>query len=302
MESTRLLSADDWVQRVFDVNRYKTPSGARSPYKPLLLLWLIGRVANGDGSAVTFRDAEESVAKLLAPHAIASTRPEPAIPFAALASDAELWSVTLASETPFGATDWSRRRNPRFLRDESATGRLAPRFFAALGDDGIRDRVVNELLMSEFPESIHAQILIDVGLAQHVRLHSTAHDPRFQRSVLTAYGLRCAVCGFGVAVSSRSLAIGLNTTHIKMPSKGGPHEIVNGLLLCDLHRSMFDWGVLGIDERHHICVSDHMTSSDTTGTTALLPLQDTPLRRPRRRSEQPSPDYLAWHRQYIFKH
>lgn len=297
-----LLSADDWVRRILEVNRYKAPSGTRSPYKPLLLLWLIGRVANGHGSAVMFRDAEESLARLLAPHAIASTKPQPAIPFAALANDPALWSVTLANGDAFDTVPRPSRRNARFLRDESATGRLAPRFVAALGDGELRDRVANELLMGEFPESLHPHILTEVGLARHVRLHRPTQDPEFRRNVMDAYGRRCAMCGFSIAMSNRSLAVGLEAAHIKMPSKGGPYEVANGMLLCELHRSMFDWGALGIDEHNRISVSSQMTSSDAVGLTSLLPLQDRPLRCPHRQAEHPSPDYIAWHRQHIFKH
>lgn len=302
MQTPGLLSADAWAQRVLSVIKYQAPSGARAPYKPLLMLWLIGRVMTGGGSAVTFREAEEPLAGLLAPHAIASSTPQPAIPFAALASDSELWSVNLASGVDFGSVPWPSRRNARFLRDESATGHLAPRFFAALGDGGVRDRVVNELLFSEFPEALHRHILAEVGLAHHVPLHRPADDPEFRRRIMRAYDMRCAMCGFGVAIGSQSLTIGLETAHIKMPSKGGPHEVDNGLLLCNGHRTMFDWGALGIDTERRICVSEAVVAATVAEGASLLSLQHRPIRCSHRTEDRPSREYTEWHRANIFKH
>ncbi|MXV88009.1 MAG: hypothetical protein F4117_07925 [Acidimicrobiales bacterium] len=302
MRSLGLLNADDWTQRVLGVARYQAPSGARSPYKPLLLLWLIGRVTNGSGSSVTFREAEEPLANLLTPHAIASTTPQPAVPFAALASDPELWSVHLASGADFGSFPWPSRRNARFLRAESATGQLAPRFFAALGDRRLRDRVVNELLFSEFPKALHRHILTEVGLNHHVLLHHPADDPEFRRRVIRAYDMRCAMCGFGMAIGKQSLTIGLEAAHIKMPSKGGPYEVDNGLLLCDGHRTMFDWGALGIDSERRICVSEAIVAATPVQGDALSALRGRPIRCSHRTENRPSREYTEWHRANIFKH
>lgn len=174
--------SDVWIDRVLQMTRFRAKSGTRAPYKPLLLLWLVGRLANGRGNAATFVEAEDEVGRLLSSHRVAVTPPSAANPFVYMASDAELWSVRTSDGDDIRAMPQRIRENSKFLR-EHATGRLAPRFAAALADHELRDHLVGELLRSEFPETLHEGILAEVGLAQHVRLASTPRDPKFQRIV-----------------------------------------------------------------------------------------------------------------------
>ena len=47
-EAEAASEADYWVKRVKSIGRFKVKDNdKRAPYKPLLLLWLIGRVAGG---------------------------------------------------------------------------------------------------------------------------------------------------------------------------------------------------------------------------------------------------------------
>ena len=51
--------ADYWVERVQSIRRFTVrEADVRAPYKPLLLLWMIGRVAAGQAAEVSFKDAE----------------------------------------------------------------------------------------------------------------------------------------------------------------------------------------------------------------------------------------------------
>ena len=58
-EVETVRQADYWVESVRSIRRFtRRDKDARAPYKPLLLLWLIGRLAAGQAVEVSFKDAE----------------------------------------------------------------------------------------------------------------------------------------------------------------------------------------------------------------------------------------------------
>jgi len=296
--TARKFGAEDWVRRIREMTRYKTKAGTRAPYKPLLLLWLIGRVANGEGTSVTFAESEQAVAELLASHALAATVPQARYPFVYLASDAELWSVRNLAGEDISAMPQHVRENTKYLRNE-ATGQVAPRFAAALGDRELRNQLVNELLQSEFPETLHGGILTEVGLTQHIQLASTPRDPRFQRVVPMAYEYRCSFCEFGALM--RGDHLGLDAAHIRMHSKAGSSTVDNGILLCALHHRLFDKGALGMDGDLRILVSQQLTIVDNLSSRSLLDLSGRRIRLPQRGYDPPAIENIEWHHENLFR-
>lgn len=290
--------SDAWVDRVLQTTRYRTTSGTRAPYKPLLLLWLVGRLANGRGTAATFVEAEDEVGRLLSSHRVAVTSPSAANPFVYLASDAELWSVCTAEGDDIRAMPQRVRENSKYLR-EHAIGRLAPRFAAALADHELRDRLVGALLRGEFPETLHESILAEVGLAQHVRLASTPRDPKFQKVVPMAYEFRCAFCDFSALMLGEH--VGLDAAHVRMHSKDGPSTIDNGILLCALHHRLFDRGALGLDEDRRILVSQQLSITDGRSNRSLLDLAGRRMRLPQSAYVPPAIEHIEWHHENLFK-
>ncbi len=73
-------------------------------------------------------------------------------------------------------------------------------------------------------------------------------DARFSRSVLLAYGQRCAVCGLRLGL--------LDAAHIVTVRAGSTDEITNGLALCPTHHRAYDRGILGIDPEYSIFVNE----------------------------------------------
>jgi len=290
--------SDVWIDRVLQTTRFRAKSGTRAPYKPLLLLWLVGRLANGRGNATTFVEAEDEVGRLLSSHRVAVTPPSAANPFVYLASDAELWSVRTSDGDDIRDMPQRIRENSKFLR-EHATGRLAPRFAAALADHELRDRLVGELLRSEFPETLHESILAEVGLAQHVRLASTPRDPKFQRVVPMAYEFRCSFCDFGALMLGKH--VGLDAAHIRMHRRDGPSTVDNGILLCALHHRLFDNGALGLDEHRCILVSQQLSVVDSLWHRSLLDLSGRRMRLPQRAYQPPAIEHIEWHHENLFK-
>lgn len=65
--------------------------GKRAPYQYVVLLWAFARASRGEEGMERFNDVREELAGLLAPFAIATTTPDPAMPWAALANNEDLW-------------------------------------------------------------------------------------------------------------------------------------------------------------------------------------------------------------------
>ncbi len=119
----------------------------------------------------------------------------------------------------------------------------------------------------------------------------------FRSTVLSAYGGRCCVTGLSVS----SL---LTASHI-VPWRDDPHNRVNprnGLLLCALHDRAFDAGLMTVAEDFTVLVSEAMLSvaaADPFLASTLAACQGEPIRLPDK--FWPAGDFLAYHRQHIFR-
>jgi putative restriction endonuclease len=129
------------------------------------------------------------------------------------------------------------------------TGSFSKPIYDALKrDPALLWSIANELLESNFPGSIHEDILAAVGLDDDVLQHShRGRDPMFRTRVLTAYEHRCSVCNYDVRLGITPL--GLEAAHIKWHQAGGPCIESNGLALCSIQNKMFDRGVFTLSER-----------------------------------------------------
>jgi putative restriction endonuclease len=115
----------------------------------------------------------------------------------------------------------------------------------------------------------------------------------FRVSVTDSYERRCAVTG------ERTLPI-LDAAHIKSYAAGGEHVSSNGLLLrTDIHR-LFDLGYVTVDPDRRFVVSRRLKEDFDNGKH-YYGLEGSLIRSPLDRSAIPSPDALAWHREYRFR-
>lgn len=115
----------------------------------------------------------------------------------------------------------------------------------------------------------------------------------FRVAVTDAYGRACAITG------EHSLPA-LEAAHIRPYKHDGPHEVSNGLLLrADLHR-LFDQGYLTVTPDLRLRVSGRLREDYDNGKT-YYPLDKQTLKIPGTPSELPSPDYLVWHNEHIYR-
>ena len=92
-EAEAAVRADYWVGRVQSIRRFTSKNkDARAPYKPLLLLWLIGRLAAGHPAEVSFKESELDLKLLMYRYRLGRSI-RVGVPFVYLGSNPELWRV-----------------------------------------------------------------------------------------------------------------------------------------------------------------------------------------------------------------
>lgn len=116
----------------------------------------------------------------------------------------------------------------------------------------------------------------------------------FRVLVTDAYERRCAVTG------ERTLPT-LEAAHIKPYAESGPHRVTNGLLLrSDWHR-LFDDGYVTITPEQRIEVSRRIREEYENGREYYRHHGRELASVPGEPWERPSPDFLAWHNERIYK-
>lgn len=115
------------------------------------------------------------------------------------------------------------------------------------------------------------------------------HQHQFRRTVLMAYGNRCAICRLGHVRL-------LDAAHI-LPDKDplGEPLVSNGLGLCKIHHSAYDARIIGIDSDARVHVNEDVLQ-EKDGPMLRHGLQEvhsSKLTLPRRVEERPNREYLA---------
>lgn len=115
----------------------------------------------------------------------------------------------------------------------------------------------------------------------------------FRVMVTDAYARSCTVTG------ERALPV-LQAAHIRPVKDGGAHRLDNGLLLrADLH-ALFDRGYMTVTPKHKVLVSQKLKEDFDNGEP-YYPFHNTLIRVPEREVEKPSPEFLAWHADTVFR-
>ncbi len=116
----------------------------------------------------------------------------------------------------------------------------------------------------------------------------------FRAMVTTAYNRRCAITG------EKTLPV-LEAAHIKPYSESGANLTKNGLLLrSDMH-ILFDQGYMTVSDDHHLEVSRRIREEYENGRE-YYGYHGKPLSNlPQNLIDRPSPAFLNWHREQVFK-
>jgi putative restriction endonuclease len=289
-----------WLERVGGIKQWRR-AGERAPHKPLLLLYLLGRLQRTGETGVRYADAEPDLQALLDEFG-PPRKTSPAYPFHHLQSDG-LWRVRGDGGAEVG-TSVQRLRT-------LGSGELDAGFAQALTmDPGLAALVARSLLDANFPETLHPDICAMVGLdldvlereaAQHrVReLARRRRDPTFRSRVLVAYEYRCAMCGYDGRLGATTVA--LDAAHVRWHAFDGPDDLENAVCLCTLHHKLFDLGAIGISDERSVAVSAQFVGRGEVAERLVTHLVGHRLHEPQPGMPAPIDDHVGWHQREVFR-
>ena len=296
----------DWLARVADIRQW-AQRGMRAPHKPLLLLHAIAQLHNDRTSRLAYDQLGPRLRVWLDEFGPQRKTQHPEQPFWRLKNDEGLWSVR--SAVPIQ----SDQPSDRALREAKAVGSLASDFASAMLDDpALMLAAVRLLLVSNWPESLHASICESVGLdmdgietslaqrrTRELPMPERRRDPEFRIKVLRAYEYRCAMCGFDGRLDSTT--VGLEAAHIQWWAEDGPDVIPNGLSLCAMHHQLFDRGVLGLSSDREVMVSALFVGRDSAAESMVTSLAGRELLLPRDDKDAVAEPHRSWHETQVFR-
>ena len=280
----------------------------RAPHKPLLVIWAIGRCLKGEPRLVPFSLVDSELTRLLRRFGPHRRTIHTDYPFWRLQND-DVWeidsphSVRLTNSGNAYKTD---------LLDNNIHGGLIESDYDRLRDNpSLALVIVNALLAAHFPYSLHDDILRAVGFDEqgdsprisdfegsYATRRYRQRDNAFRKMMLTAYGNQCAVCEFSVRLNGSPVAI--EAAHIHWHAAAGPSEARNGIVLCSLHHSLFDYGAFTLLPDLKVFVSDAAKGQGVQealgkyhGAYLHIFPKDTQLR--------PASKFLEWHTREVFR-
>ncbi|WP_243355797.1 phosphorothioated DNA-binding restriction endonuclease [Bacillus litorisediminis] len=261
----------------------------RAPHKPLLILYALSRFNAGKDRFIPYKEVREVLSNLLIDFGPKRKSYHPEEPFVRLQRDG-IWELNIEVD----------RSNPsnKLLLENGVSGGFTEEVINALKDNpGLVYEIANIVLENHFPETLHDDILRQVGL-DLVYQGKRQRDPRFREKILRAYEYSCAVCGFNVRLGNN--LVGVEAAHIKWHQAGGPDTEENGIALCSMHHKLFDRGVFTLTDSRILLVSEE--ANGTNGFEEwLMRFHGQTIRTPIHPAYRPEISYVNWHVREVFR-
>lgn len=271
-------------------------SGERAPHKPLLVLYALGKLLHTQNRMISYEEIDKNLDLLLREFGPARLNYRTEYPFWRLQND-KVWEVSGADKVELNRSGDPRKSD---LMNYKVAGGFPEHLYAKFQmDKKMVFKIVQELLDSNFPTSIHEDILQSVGIdLDLLSVERKGRHPEFRDNILRAYEYRCAVCGFDVRLGHFPVA--LEAAHIKWYQAGGPDTEVNGIALCVLHHKLFDRGAFTLSDEMNILVSTH--ANGTTGFKEwLMNYHGKKMTRPQSMIYCPDMEFVEWHVKEVFR-
>jgi putative restriction endonuclease len=274
-------------------------SGERAPHKPLLLLYALGRLSRNEPRLMRYEEVKEDLKNLLFEFGPQRATYSPEYPFVRLTNDG-IWNID-GLETLNTKKDWTERE---LIANHTQGGFTEPVYDSFKNNPTLIQEVASNILRQNFPDTIHQDILDQIGL--DLDLIDTRQDsakkqtrsPDFRNRVLQAYEYRCAVCGFNVRLGHTLVAV--EAAHIKWHQAGGPDLEQNGIALCSLHHKLFDRGVFTLSEGLVFQVAEN--AHGTHGMDEwLMRYHGQEIRKPHNPDYYPQDGFINWHIREVFR-
>jgi putative restriction endonuclease len=307
---------DQLLDALSDLRRAKRKK-RQSPYKPVVLLWAIGRMWRDPlgPRLLPFEATRAAVEPLLARFGRGEwSRPRPIDPLWRLQTDLDgaVWECRTTRPAIVNASGTPSQRE---LKAVGAMLGLSEAAHAMLLHDiPLRFEAAFVLAAQVCPPGLWEELFEAVGIpyegsegtlvvpvtTQRTRemVQRLWRDPAFRVAVLDAYHGRCAVCGTSPRLDGRRF--GVEAAHIRWVTEEGPDAVANGLALCVMHHRGLDRGAFTLDESLRVKVSPRMTPADTEAAEQFWRFDGAPIALPNRAEHRPDEAFVAWHRATLF--
>jgi putative restriction endonuclease len=147
---------------------------------------------------------------------------------------------------------------------------------------------------TDIEDSVAAEVDEDGRYGPEVLIRPRHGQGAFRVLITDTYQRRCTISG------ERTLPV-LEAAHIMPYEKSGPHEISNGLLLrADIHK-LFDKGYLTVTDQYKIEVSKRIREEFENGRDYYQYHGRDLFVLPSHKSDNPSPIFLRYHNQNVYK-
>lgn len=297
--------------------RLATIGGQRAPYKPVVLLWAIGRIWKDPLGArlLPFEATRAAVVPLLKRFGRGGRAgPNPINPLWRLQHERQglLWECANTGSVKIG-----RDGNPsakQMMASSAALGLSDAAHTMLLHDIPLRLEAAFVLASQVCPPQLWPDLFEAVGIpyegsedtlvlpvsAQRTRetVQRLSRAPAFRGEVLDAYRGRCAVCGTSAEIAGKRF--GVEAAHIRWVVADGPDRIVNGLALCGMHHRGLDRGAFTLDESLRVKVSPRLRPADTEPAEQFWRFDGAAIALPSRAEHRPAEAFVAWHRETLF--
>ena len=162
----------------------------RAPHKPLLLLYALGKCQRGEPRAIPYTEVDPVLQRLLRAFGPPRKSYHSEYPFWRLQQDG-IWELQGAEHVVPRQSNNDAKKSE--LLKYEVSGGFPTSIYAVLRDHPrLLVEIASDLLVRNFPESIHEDILDAVGLTLQVETITRAtRDPQFRVRVLTVYGYTC---------------------------------------------------------------------------------------------------------------
>lgn len=267
----------------------------RAPHKPLLILYALSRLQQENKRLFLYKEIEQELSFLLEEFGPSRKTYKPEEPFWRLIND-NVWELYNAENVQTSSQNSPVKSD--LLKYEVQGGFTEEIYHAISSSSSLFSDIAKHLLVENFPDTIHEDILQTLGLNLETSVITTKRDPHFRERVLRAYEYKCAICGFDVRVGY--IPIALEAAHIKWHQANGPDTENNGIALCVLHHKLFDRGAFALTNDFIIQVSDRANGNHGFQEW-LMNFHGKKLTLPHNPLYEPEHEFIEWHVREVFK-
>lgn len=290
------MTSQELLIKVQNIEVWKR-NGKRAPHKPLLILLALRYLISDHQHLIEYGKIEIELTELLKKYGPERKSYSPHYPYWRLKKDG-IWTIPKKDELTVNS---SGDVSVVELRKKKIVAGFTKEVYKLISNNpSIYRNLVQLILDSNFPYSLHNEILEDIGLDLRFTSETLkrSRDPEFREKVLNTYDYKCAICGYDLRFFNKSLA--LEAAHIKWHKAGGPDIEAIGVALCTLHHKLFDFGAIALSTDRRLIISGKLQGSNENLNPLLVMHRET-INKPSESSHLPNKKFINWHLTEVFK-